>query len=76
MGDKTRFLAEFQQRLKDCFIQNWHSTLETSERYEVYITCKGALEKEKYLDVIRNQQARKTFTRFRLGISQIPTHKT
>ena len=30
--------------------------------------------KEKYLDVIPNQQIRKTFTRFRLGISQILTY--
>ena len=74
----TRFLAEFQQRLKDCFSQNWHSRLETGESYEVYKTfrvLKSALEKEKYLDVIHNQQIRKTFTRFRLEISQKLTHK-
>ena len=58
-GDETRFLAEFQQRLKDCFIQNWHSRLESSGRYEAYITFKSALEKEKYLEVIQNQQIRK-----------------
>ena len=75
MGDETRFLTEFQQRLKDCFIQNWHSSLESSGRYEVYRTFKSALEKEKYLEVIQNQQIRKAFTRFRLGISQILTHK-
>ena len=71
MGDETRFLTEFQQR----FIQNWHFTLESSGRYEVYRTFKSALEKEKYLEVIQNQQIRKAFTRFRLGISQILTHK-
>ena len=75
VGDETRFLTEFQQRLKDCFIQNWHSRLESSGRYEVYRTFKSALEKEKYLEVIQNQQIRKAFTRFRLGISQILTHK-
>ena len=40
VGDETRFLTEFQQRLKDCFIQNWHSRLESSGRYEVYKTFK------------------------------------
>ena len=75
MGDKTRFLTEFQQRLKDCFIQNRHSRLESSGRYEVYRTFKSALEKEKYLKVIQNQQIRKAFTRFRLGISQKRAHK-
>ena len=30
VGEETRFLTEFQQRLKDCFIQNWHSRLESS----------------------------------------------
>ena len=75
VGDETRFLAEFQQRLKDCFIQNWHSKLESSGRYEIYRPFKSALGKEKYLEVIQNQQIRKAFTRFRLGISQILTHK-
>ena len=75
MGDEARFLTEFQQRLKDCFIQNWHSRLESSGRYKVYRTFKSALEKEKYLEVIPNQQIRKAFTRFRLGISQIQTNK-
>ena len=49
--------------------------LESSGRYEVYRTFKSALEKEQYLEVIQNQQIRKAFTRFRLGISQILTHK-
>ena len=75
VGDETCFLAEFQQQLKDCFIQNWHSRLESSGRYEVYRTFKSALEKEKYLEVIQNQQIRKAFTGFRLGISQILTYK-
>ena len=43
VGDKTGFLTEFQQRLKDCFSQNWHSRLESSGRYEVYRTFKSAL---------------------------------
>ena len=73
VGDETRFLTEFQQRPKDCFIQNWHSRLECSGRDEVYRTFKSALEKEKYLKVIQNQQIRKAFTRFRLGIGQIRT---
>ena len=75
VGDETRFLTEFQQRLKDSFIQNVHSRLESSGRYEVYKTFKSALEKEQYLEVIQNQQIRKAFTRFRLGTSQILTHK-
>ena len=52
VGDETRFLTEFQQHLKHCFIQKWHSRLESSGRYEVYRTFKSALEKEKYLGVI------------------------
>ena len=55
VGDETRFLTEFQQRLTDCFIQNWHSRLESCGIYEVYRTLKSALEKEKYLKVIQNQ---------------------
>ena len=76
VGDETRFLTEVWQRLKHCVTQNWHSRQETNESYEVYRTFKSALEKEKYLDVIQNQQTRKTFTRFRLGIGQIKTHKS
>ena len=75
VGDETRFLTEFQLRLKDCLIQNWHSRLESSGRYEVYRTFKSALEKEISLEVIQNQQIRKAFTRFRFGMSQILTHK-
>ena len=46
VADETRFLTKFLQRLKDCFIQNWHSRLETSERYEVQRPLKSAIEKE------------------------------
>ena len=42
---------------------------------KIYRTFKSALEKEKYLEVIHNQQIRNAFTRFRLRISQILTHK-
>ena len=73
--DETRFVTESQQRLKDYLYHNWHFKLETSERYHVYRTFKSALEKEKYLDVIQNQQIGNTFTRFRFEISQILTHK-
>ena len=38
-------------------------------------TIKSALEKEKYLDLVQNQQIRKPFTGFGLAISQILTHK-
>ena len=60
VGEETCFLAEFQQRLQDCFIQNWHSRLDSSGRYEVHINFKSASEKEKHLDVIQNQQIRES----------------
>ena len=58
VGDETRLLTEFQQRLKNYFIQNWHFRLETSERYEVFRNFNSDLEKEKYLDVIHNHLLR------------------
>ena len=48
LGYEIRLLTEFQQRLKDCFIQNWHSRLESCWRYEAYRTFKNDLEKKKF----------------------------
>ena len=36
VGDEKKFLRTFSQRLKDCFGQNWHDKLESSDRFFEY----------------------------------------
>lgn len=75
VGRECAFIRTLQQRLQDCFEQNWHCKLDTSVRFDVYRMFKGELEKEKYLGVIENQYIRKMYTKFRLGITPLKVNK-
>ena len=60
-----------KQRLIDQFKQNWHSMLETHDRYDTYRTFKDKHERERYITDIRIAKYRKQLTRLRFGITEI-----
>ena len=74
VGDETRFL----KRLRDWLTSNWHFKQETKERYIVYSNIKRAQEKiynGRDTKPAKQKKKQQKFTRFRLGILQILTHK-
>ncbi|KAK7108905.1 hypothetical protein V1264_013044 [Littorina saxatilis] len=75
VGNEKHFIKAFQQRLKDCFTQNWHSKLEDSERYDTYKLFKPDFGREKYLDQIDNPYIQKVFTKLRLWVSPLMCNK-
>ena len=62
------FCKSLKQRLVDQFWQNWHSNLETSDRYDMYRTIKLDHKQEGYVHTLTISKFRKAFARIRLGI--------
>ena len=51
IGDKTIFIAQFQQRLRDIYSQNWHFSVSSSSRCSHYQYFKTLLNTERYLNL-------------------------
>ena len=51
IGDASRFIDLFRQRLADCFTQQWHSEVEESAKALHYKHFKLILEVETYLNI-------------------------
>ena len=66
VGYETHFIAEFKDRLICCYKQNWHSEMESDDKYRWFYSFKCALEAEKYLMYITNKWLRGMYARFRL----------
>jgi hypothetical protein len=75
VGNHKAFLAEFKQRMIDCFLQQWSEKISSRPRYDMYNSFKSALEPDKYFDVIISKYVRNMFIRFRLGVSELKSHK-
>jgi len=69
------FIKTFKNRLVACFKQTWHTKVTDSRRYALYSCIKEDHTLEDYLLVDMNKEFIHTFTRFRLGISNINVHK-
>ena len=51
VGDASRFINQFRQRLADCSVQQWHSLVEESPKALHYKHFKSILEVETYLNI-------------------------
>jgi exonuclease III len=71
VGNVKLFLFEFKQRLIDCFTQDWSSAMTTHDFYYVYSSFKREIFCSDHLYILRNMSVRKTFTRFRIGMSPL-----
>ena len=82
------FLCVFRERITDCWRQGWDGRIHERDRYSVYRIFK--LERDRYsvyrifkleqslepcFFCVTNKALRDVFIRFRLGISEIKTHK-
>ena len=68
VGNVKAFISQFKQRLIDCNLQNWNSSLDTHTLYQVYSCYGRSLSLCPYFNVVKNINVRKIFTRFRLGM--------
>ena len=66
VGYETHSIAEFKYRLICCYKQNWHSEMESENKYRWFYSFKCAFEAEKYVMYITNKWLRGMFARFRL----------
>ena len=57
-GDISNFLAIFKIRVKDIYIQDWHSRLENSSRARFYINI-AQFKYQKYLDILKVEKVSK-----------------
>ena len=51
VGDASRFINQFRQRLVDCSVQQWNSQVEGSPKALHYKHFKSILKVENYLDI-------------------------
>lgn len=68
VGSTDQFLLELKQRLKDNFIQNWNTRLETSSRAIFYRSIYGNLfEFKTYLNCVNISKYRHALTRLKVS---------
>jgi hypothetical protein len=75
VGYENNFLSVFKDRLISSYKQNWHSEIETNEKYKWYYSFKNAFDAEKYLTFITTKKFRDTLVRFRLRACGLRSHK-
>ena len=76
VGNKALFLRNFKQTLIDKFMQGWSAKMSTDEHCTFYFSFKSVIETELYLKNHHMKLAlRNILAKFRLGVSQINTHK-
>ena len=68
------FLKNFKIRLQDCYRQEWHDRINSSERFLLYSLFKRDFQCEKYLSTICITKFRTAFTRFRLGRNNLKSN--
>ena len=69
------FIKAFKQRLIDCHSQNWHEHISNSTRFTIYRMFKISISLEPYFTSVTNKYIRDVLIRFRIGASNIRTHK-
>ena len=65
------FLAQFENRLKDCFLQEWRATVNSNSKLCFYSVYKSEFNYEKYLDFLDIRKFRYMFSNFRVGSHEL-----
>ena len=75
--NQNDFVKVFKQRLIDCHAHNWHEHvyIYTSDRFNVYRQFKMSINLESYFTCVTKKHIRDILIIFRVGASQIRTHK-
>jgi len=75
VDNETVFINNLREKLVQTYDQQWMSKVLQSTRYEIYRDIKYGRSTEKYLSVIERPVFRRLFGRFRMGVSEIFSHK-
>ena len=68
-------IKEFKQKLIDCRSQNWHENISNSTTFATYRMVKISIALEPYLTSVTKKHIWDVLIRFRIGASNIRTHK-
>ena len=71
VDNEQLFLKSFSQRLKDCYLQQWYSNMETCSKLKVYRYIKTSYDKERYIDVLNIRKFRHCYAQFRTGVHDL-----
>ena len=76
VGNEKVFLNILKERLRDCFIQGWHSKMSASDKFTCFYSFKSFIQPERFLsDNNLGRKYRNALVKFRLGVSEINCHK-
>ena len=76
VGCEISFLRMLKERLQDCYRQGWNSKINSSEHFTFYHSFKSLIETERFLiDNSLIKPYRDALIKFRLGVSQIRSHR-
>ena len=67
-GKPKSFLEIFKQRIKDNFVQEWHSRLENSTRARTFINI-TSFKYQPYLDIINVKKIQTSLSRLRIHLT-------
>ena len=76
MGFEAHLIVEFKDRLISCYKQNWHSEIESDDKYRWFYSLKCMFEPEKYLLLITSKWLRDMLAKFRLRICGLKKSQT
>ena len=74
VGSVNLFIRQFKQRLVDCYCQEWHTSIESHDFYQVYSAYGHSLSLRPYFTHVKNINIRKLLSRFRLGMLPLRDH--
>ena len=75
VGNTKYFLNTLKRRLKDCYLQEWHSDNTNNERYKWYSSFKADWGLEDYFSSVHIRKFRSALVRFRFGIANLKINK-
>ena len=75
VGNENAFIKLFKERLIFVYKHDWHSNMERNERFQLFRSFKSEFILSSYLTNHVHVEAYKALNRFRLGVSQLKTHR-
>ena len=70
IGNIRNFLSIFKLRVKDVYIQDWHSRLENSTRARFYINV-AKFQYQQYLDILKVEKYRNSLCKIRVSAHRL-----
>ena len=74
VGNEKLFIKNLRQRLIDIKWQDWHSHIQSSERFKMYRNFSATHVIKRYLSINMDRYLRSAFVKFRFGVSVINVH--